>query len=169
MQSRHKCKENGRRSNSGGGVGPGPARSKRPPPLPSFAPPRRRCNAITSGVGGVARSPPFPQSSVRPIRPSISSDSDGESSERAVARVVGSFRGREGRWKSKDRGLSLSLSLRGEGEGEDGNSPEYFKGGENKRTAPSQRYVEAFAFFIFGNHGMSDRRTDCSFVRRPAK
>ena len=115
MQSRHKCKENGRRSNSGGGVGPGPARSKRPPPLPSFAPPRRRCNAITSGVGGVgglARSPPLPQSSVRPIRPSISSDSDGESSERAVARVVGSLRGREGRWKSKDRGLSLSLAQR---------------------------------------------------------
>ena len=134
MQSRHKCKENGRRSNSGGGVGPGPARSKRPPPLPSFAPPRRRCNAITSGVGGVARSPPFPQSSVRPIRPSISSDSDGESSERWREWWDHSGEGKEGGKARIEASLSLSLSLRGEGEGEDGNSPEYFKGGENKRT-----------------------------------
>ena len=127
MQSRHKCKENGRRSNSGGGVGPGPARSKRPPPLPSFAPPRRRCNAITSGVGGVARSPPFPQSSVRPIRPSISSDSEGVASERR--RWDHSGEGKEG-----GKARSLAFLLRGEGEGEDGNSPEYFKGGENKRS-----------------------------------
>ena len=163
MQSRHKCKENGRRSNSGGGVGPGPARSKRPP-LPSFAPPRRRCNAITSGVGGVARSPPFPQSSVRPIRPSISSDSDGESSERAVARVVGSFRGRERRWKSKVSRSEVKVKAK------TGIALNILRGAKtNGRFLPRGTLRPLHSSFSGTMACRTDGRTDCSFVRRPAK
>ena len=85
--------------------------------------------------------------------------------------MVGSFREREGRWKSKDRGLSLSLS-RSEVKvkAKTGIALNILRGAKtNGRTVPSQRYVEAFAFFIFGNHGMSDRRTDGLLFCAPSR
>ena len=78
--------------------------------------------------------------------------------------MVGSFRGRERRWKSKVSRSEVKVKAK------TGIALNILRGAKtNGRTVPSQRYVEAFAFFIFGNHGMSDRRTDGLLFCAPSR